>query len=115
MKTVNVTIDVKAASEMVGYTVGMMMCTLASLSARGIVPSNEPNLPQFKETLTRYLKGITGVEDIEVVINNDYFMSIHIEEYEYSYMIDSHGQVKEISSTMDILIEKIALLVSGNV
>ena len=64
-------------------------------------------MKEFVDTLEKYLKSITLIEDIEIIVNNDYFMGIHIEDYEYSFIINNKGEMVEVASNGDAFLEKI--------
>ena len=103
----NVTVNLETAAKAVVYMLGSGIMGMITLKSKGMMPAGDSGMREFTGTLVKYLTDITGKEDIEVIVNNDYFMSIHIEDYEYSFMINNKGEMKEIVSTGDIFLEQI--------
>ena len=101
-----VSIRKETAAKAVAYILGSGIIGMTALKSKGIKPTGDENMIEFVDTLEKYLKSITLIEDIEIIVNNDYFMGIHIEDYEYSFMVNNKGEMVEVASSGDAFLEK---------
>ena len=102
-----VIINQEIAAKMAMHALGAGILGLKNLKANYIKPSESEYIKEFTSILGLYLKSITKKDDVEVIVNDDYFMSIHIEDYEYSFMVNRNGEVVEVASNGDAFLEKI--------
>ena len=102
-----VIVNLETAAKAAVYMLGSGMVGMITLKHKGIKPTDDENMKEFVDTLEKYLKSITLIEDIEIIVNNDYFMGIHIEDYEYSFIINNEGEMVEVASNGDAFLEKI--------
>lgn len=105
METVSIRKEI--AAKAAAYMLGSGIMGMTALKSKGIKPTGDETMIEFVDTLEKYLKSITSIEDIEIIVNNDYFMGIHIEDYEYSVIINNEGEVVEVASNGDAFLEKI--------
>ena len=105
-----VSIRKETAAKAVAYMLGSGIVGMTTLKHKGIKPTGDENMLEFVDTLGKYLKSITLIEDIEIIVNNDYFMGIHIEDYEFSFFINDEGEMEEIASNGDEFLKKIGLM-----
>jgi hypothetical protein len=102
-----VSIRKETAAKVAAYMLGSGIVGMTTLKHKGIKPTDDENMKEFVGTLEKYLKSITSIEDIEIIVNNDYFMGIHIEDYEYSFIINNEGEVEKVASDVYAFLEKI--------
>ena len=102
-----VIVNPETAAKAATYMLGFVIVVMTTLKHKGIKPTDDENMLEFVDTLEKYLKSITSIENIEIIVNNDYFMSIHIEDYEYSFIINNKGEMVEVASSGDAFLEKI--------
>ena len=109
MKT-GVIVNPETAAKVAAYMLGSGITAMTTLKHKGIKPTGDENMIEFVDTLEKYLKSITSIEDIEIVINNYYFMGVHVGDYEYAFIINNEGEVVEVASNADAFLEKIGLM-----
>ena len=102
-----VSIRKETAAKAVAYMLGSGIMGMVALKSKGMKPTGDENMIEFVDTLEKYLKSITLIEDIEIIVTNYYFMGIHIEDYEYSFFINDEGEMEEVASNGDAFLEKI--------
>ena len=102
-----VSIRKETAAKVAAYMLGSGIVGMTTLKHKGIKPTGDEDMLEFVDTLGKYLRSITSIEDIDIIINNYYFMGIHIESYEYSFFINDEGEMEEIESSGDEFLEKI--------
>jgi hypothetical protein len=102
-----VSIRKETAAKVAAYMLGSGIMGMTTLKSKGMKPTDDENMKEFVDTLEKYLKSITSIADIEIIVNNDYFMGIHIEDYEYSFIINNKGEMEEVASNGDAFLEKI--------
>ncbi len=102
-----VIVNLETAAKAAVYMLGTGIMGMTTLKHNGMKPTDDEGIKEFVDTLERYLKSITSKEDIEVIVNNDYFMGIHIEDYEYSFIINNKGEMVEVASNVDAFLQKI--------
>ena len=102
-----VSIKKETAAKVAAYMLGSGIVGMTKLKQRGIKPTGDEDMLEFVDTLGKYLKAITLTEKIDIIVTNYYFMGIHIEDYEYSFIINNEGEVVEVASNGDAFLEKI--------
>ena len=102
-----VSIRKETAAKAAAYMLGSGIIGMTALKSKGIKPTGDENMIEFVDTLEKYLKSITLIEDIGIIVNNYYFMGIHIEDYEFSFFINDEGEMEEVASNVDAFLEKI--------
>ena len=105
MKT-GVLVNPETAAKVAAYMLGSGIVGMITLKHKGIKPTGDEGMIEFIDTLEKYLKGITSIEDIKIIVTNYYFMGIHIEDYEYSFYINDEGEVEEIASNVDAFLDR---------
>ena len=102
-----VSIRKETTAKVAGYMLGFGIAAMTTLKLKGIKPTGDETMNGFVDTLEKYLKSITSIEDIGIIVNNYYFMGIHIEDYEYSFFINDEGEMEEVASNGDEFLKKI--------
>lgn len=102
-----VIVNLETAAKVATYMLGFGIMAMTTLKQRGMKPTDDENMKEFVDTLEKYLKSITLIEDIEIIVNNDYFMGVHIEDYEYSFIINNEGEAEGVTSNAYAFLEKI--------
>ena len=102
-----VSIRKETAAKVTAYMLGFGIAGMTTLKHKGIKPTDEENTKGFVDTLEKYLKSITLIEDVKIIVTNYYFMGIHIEDYEYSFFINDEGEMENVASNGDAFLEKI--------
>ena len=102
-----VIVNPETAAKVAVDMLGSGIVEMAALKLKGMKPTDDETMKEFVDTLGKYLKSITLIDDIEIIVNNDYFMGIHIEDYEYAFIINNKGEMVEVASNGDAFLEKI--------
>ena len=102
-----VSIIKETAAKVAAYMLGSGIVGMTKLKQRGIKPTGDEDMIEFVDTLKKYLKSITSIEDIDIIVTNYYFMGIHVGDYEYSFYINDEGEMEEIASNGDAFLERL--------
>ena len=102
-----VSIRKETAAKVAAYMLGSGIVGMTTLKHKGVKPTGDEDMIEFVDTLGKYLKSITLIDDIDIIVTNYYFMGIHIEDYEYSFYINDNGEMEEIASNGDEFLKKI--------